>query len=139
VCAAAAAVAASPVFGVPVGSNSSRWVSSSATGQCGSPLGTTNNSPGPWARASLMHTYRQPTLQNQEEVVRLRMRMRMPIELTLDLHHHDVVAIESGHCFWLPVFTESPQLLRQIDCVQGVVVVQMANPAMARRLPTLPS
>jgi len=37
-----AAVAASPVLGVPVASMSRMCASSSATGQCSAPLGTTN-------------------------------------------------------------------------------------------------
>jgi hypothetical protein len=36
-----AAVAGSPVFGVPAGSISRRWTSSAATGQCSTPFGTT--------------------------------------------------------------------------------------------------
>ena len=43
----AAAVAVFPVFGVPCGSIRSMWASSSATGRCSTPLGTTNISPGP--------------------------------------------------------------------------------------------
>jgi hypothetical protein len=43
----AAAVAVFPVFGVPRGSISRMWASSSATGRCSTPLGTTNTSPGP--------------------------------------------------------------------------------------------
>ncbi len=42
-----AAVTALPVLGVPVGSMSRRWVSSSARGQCCTPRGTTKSSPGP--------------------------------------------------------------------------------------------
>ena len=38
---------ASPVFGVPIGSMSSTWASSSAVGQCWRPRGTTKSSPGP--------------------------------------------------------------------------------------------
>src|SRR5690606_23634655 len=42
-----AAVAGSPVLGVPAGSMSRMCASSSATGQCSTPFGTTNSSPGP--------------------------------------------------------------------------------------------
>ena len=41
-----AAVAGSPVLGVPWGSISRRWTSSSATGRCSTPFGTTWSSPG---------------------------------------------------------------------------------------------
>jgi alanyl-tRNA synthetase len=41
------AVSTSPVFGVPVGSMSITCTSSSATGRCSTPFGTTNSSPGP--------------------------------------------------------------------------------------------
>jgi RNA polymerase sigma-70 factor (ECF subfamily) len=42
-----AAVSGVPVLGVPVGSINKSWTSSSAYGQCSTPRGTTNNSPGP--------------------------------------------------------------------------------------------
>src|SRR5687768_11696321 len=56
-----AAVAGSPVLGVPEGSMSRRWTSSFATGRCSTPLGTTNSSPGPrWTSRSRSSIVRCP-------------------------------------------------------------------------------
>jgi hypothetical protein len=89
----AAAVTTLPVFGVPVGSMSNRWASSSATVRCSTPLGT---------------TYISPAFEYQEEIVGVR--MRMPNELAFDFDDHEIVVIECADCSWAPVLVESFEL-----------------------------
>src|SRR5688572_5329423 len=56
-----AAVAGSPVLGVPEGSMSRTWTSSFATGRCSTPFGTTKSSPGPrWTSRSRSSIVRWP-------------------------------------------------------------------------------
>jgi hypothetical protein len=96
-----AAVARSPVFGVPAGSISSRCVSSWATGQCSMPFGTTYDAlrndikvTGTTPHVAVPHPDRECALEDNEQIVRIR--MRVPDELAFDLDHHYVMPIEPG-------------------------------------------
>ena len=63
--------AESPVFGVPRGSIRRMCASSSATGQCSTPRGTTKSSPSPSSSVPVAQLDRQPPLEDEEEVVRV--------------------------------------------------------------------
>jgi hypothetical protein len=67
----------------------------------------------------ITHLDFERALEYKEEVVCLR--VCMPNELALDLHDHEIVAIERADSSWTPVLAECAEFLREIDCAIGHV------------------
>src|SRR5262249_42755082 len=65
----------------------------------------------------LAHANGNATLEHVEEVVRVV--VLVPDELTLDLHDHQIVAIELTHYARLPVTFEGSELLCEVDGAHG--------------------
>src|ERR1043166_5525222 len=106
-----AAVALSPVLGVPVGSISRRCTSSCATGRCSTPFGTTYISPGP-----------SVTVRSRSSISSLPLRTRKKssvssclcqTKLAPELDDHDVIIVELRHRSRRPVVLEGGELLCQ--------------------------
>ncbi len=80
----AAAVAGSPVLGVPRGSMSRTWSSSSATGRCSTPRGTTYMSPGPRSTEPLRSSIRirPASIRKNSSVSSCRCQLKTPLTFT---------------------------------------------------------
>ncbi len=112
-----AAVAGSPVFGVPVGSMSSTCASSHGHRTMLDALRDDEQLAGPELHILVTQLDPEAALQHEEEVIGVL--VAVPDELPLHLHHHQVVPVELADGARLEVLGEGAELLREIDAVHG--------------------
>jgi hypothetical protein len=106
-----AAVALSPVFGVPVGSISRMWTSPRATGRCSTPLGHDKYLTGAEGNRATRNSMSSVPLRTRKKS---SVSSCVPVERPFKLGHHDVVIVVSGNSAGREAVGERSELFAEI-------------------------
>ena len=100
-----------PVFNVEAGSNSRNQHSSSATGLCSTPRGTTMNSPSSTHSWTVAELHPEAAFHDQEQFVFIVMMMEH--EFTFQLIELHMLSVELGSNVGLPVSQRFSRIFRR--------------------------